>query len=44
VIEKPLWKLAVDARADVEYVSAVAGGKPRVLVIEPAQVLYVRFP
>lgn len=44
VVEKPLWKLAVDARADVEYVSGLAGGKPRVLVIEPAQVLYVRFP
>lgn len=44
VIEKPLWTLSIDPKADVQLVNASGAGKPRLLVIEPAQVLHVRFP
>jgi hypothetical protein len=44
VLERPLWTLAIDARSDLEFVEARPGGKPRVLVIEPNQVLHVSFP
>ena len=43
LMERPLWELAVSERADVEIVPAAAGAKPELLVIEPAQVLHVRF-
>ena len=43
VLERPLWTLKIDARADVELVET-PGAKPRVLVIEPNQVLHVSFP
>jgi hypothetical protein len=43
VLDRPLWTLKIDARADVELVET-PGAKPRVLVIEPNQVLHVSFP
>ncbi len=43
VLERPLWKLALDPKADVRLVPATRTTKPRLLVIEPNQVLHVSF-
>ncbi len=43
VLERPLWTLALDPKADVRLVSGRAKSKPRLLVLEPAQVLHVSF-
>ena len=44
LFDKPLWETAIHEDASVELVPPRAGqSKPSVLVIEPAQVLLVRF-
>jgi len=43
VFDKPLWKLAIDENARVEPVAVAPRAKPQLLILEPSQVLYVRF-
>ncbi len=43
VLDRPLWKLALHPKADVRMLPANRTSKPRLLVLEPSQVLYVSF-
>jgi hypothetical protein len=44
LVEKPLWELNVHADARVQLVPAAGGRRGSLFVLEPAQVLWVRFP
>jgi hypothetical protein len=43
VFDKPLWTLAIDEDAKVEPLPVAPRAKPQLLILESAQVLYVRF-
>jgi VCBS repeat protein len=43
LLEKPLWELNVSAEARLELAAPRPGERPSLFVLEPAQVLWVRF-
>jgi hypothetical protein len=43
VFDKPLWTLAIEEEAKVLPVAVAPRAKPQLLILEPTQVLYVRF-